>query len=171
MSEQQAWTVETLKIYFEKILEEKDRALQAALTAAKEAVSAALNSSEKAVNKAEENATRWRENANEWRGAMMDREGKFVSRFEYDEWKRGIEASLASAAINAGIVEANRERLNGLEQRLEMLEKLVQENRSKIDHVVTVKQAMAWAPLAGASIITAVVVAVVSAIIQWLARR
>lgn len=61
----------TLKEHFEKILEEKDRALSAALLAAKEAVQIA-----------ERNAERWRDQANEWRGAMTDREKNFVTRRE-----------------------------------------------------------------------------------------
>ena len=61
----------SLKEYFEKILVEKDRALNAALAAAKEAVQIA-----------ETNAEKWRNQANEWRGAMNDREKKFITRGE-----------------------------------------------------------------------------------------
>ena len=60
-----------IKEYFEKILVEKDKALSAALAAAKEA-----------VNIAEKNAEKWRDQANEWRGAMSDREKKFITRSE-----------------------------------------------------------------------------------------
>lgn len=65
------WTIETLKEHVEKILVEKDRALNAALTAAKEAVQVAEN-----------NAEKWRNQANEWRGAMNDREKNFITRRE-----------------------------------------------------------------------------------------
>lgn len=61
----------SLKEYFEKILAEKDKALNAALASAKEAVSIA-----------EANAEKWRNQANEWRGAMSDREKNFVTRRE-----------------------------------------------------------------------------------------
>lgn len=60
-----------LKEYFEKILAEKDKALNAALASAKEAVTIA-----------ETNAEKWRNQANEWRGAMSDREKNFVTRRE-----------------------------------------------------------------------------------------
>lgn len=61
----------TLKEHFEKILSEKDKALNAALASAKEAVSVAEN-----------NAEKWRNQANEWRGAMSDREKNFITRRE-----------------------------------------------------------------------------------------
>lgn len=60
-----------LKEYFEKILEEKDKAINIALAAAKEAVQVA-----------EANAEKWRNQSNEWRGAMNDREKKFITRGE-----------------------------------------------------------------------------------------
>jgi hypothetical protein len=61
----------SLKEHFEKILAEKDRAINTALAAAKEAVGVA-----------EKNAEKWRDNANEWRGAMTDREVRFMPREE-----------------------------------------------------------------------------------------
>ena len=61
----------SLKEYFERVLAEKDKAITAALAAAKEAVSIA-----------EKNAEKWRDQANEWRGAMSDREKNFVTRRE-----------------------------------------------------------------------------------------
>lgn len=60
-----------LKEYFEKILEEKDKAINIALAAAKEAVTVA-----------EKNAEKWRNQANEWRAAMNDREKNFITRRE-----------------------------------------------------------------------------------------
>ncbi len=61
-----------IKEYFEKILAEKDKAINIALAAAKEAVTVAEKSAEK-----------WRDAANEWRGAMQDRERDFLSRKEF----------------------------------------------------------------------------------------
>lgn len=87
--------VDSLKLHFESIQMEKDKAITAALAAAKEAVTAALVSSEKAVDKAELNAEKWRLNANEWRGAMNDREKLFVSTPEYAVWKNAVDVSLA----------------------------------------------------------------------------
>jgi aspartate oxidase len=80
----------TLKEYFEKLFEEKDRALVAALSAAEKAVAAALASAEKAVAVAEKNSEQWRAGANEWRAAMSDRENKFMN----TEDRTGIEKEM-----------------------------------------------------------------------------
>lgn len=89
------WTVETLKEHFEKILTEKDKAINIALAAAKEAVTVA-----------EKNAEKWRDNANEWRGAMMDREKNFATKAEVMSLKENVEKSLKiekeRADINQG---------------------------------------------------------------------
>lgn len=54
------WTIETLKEHFEKILVEKDKAINIALA----------------------NADKWMSAANEWRAAMNDREKNFITRRE-----------------------------------------------------------------------------------------
>ena len=77
------WTIETLKEHFEKILEEKDKAINIALAAAKEAVGVA-----------EKNAEKWRDSANEWRGAMNDREKMFMGKAEFDAYKEATEKAL-----------------------------------------------------------------------------
>lgn len=78
------WTVETLKEYIEKLLIEKDKAINLALAAAKEAVLVA-----------EANAEKWRLNANEWRGAMEDRERKFLQKEEFLSYKEATERALS----------------------------------------------------------------------------
>lgn len=83
------WTIDTIKEYFEKILAEKDKAINIALSAAKEAVGVA-----------EKNAEKWRDQANEWRGAMNDREKNFMQRSEFLAYKE--------AAEKAHIVEKER---------------------------------------------------------------
>lgn len=87
----------TLRDYVDTMFAEKEKALQAALTAQKEAVSAALDAADKAVTKAEANAEKWRENANEWRGAMSDRDRELPSRREVESLVGGIEARLLVA--------------------------------------------------------------------------
>jgi len=77
------WTIETLKEHFEKILAEKDKAINIALAAAKEAVGVA-----------EKNAEKWRDAANEWRGAMTDREQTFMARSEFVAYKESSEKAL-----------------------------------------------------------------------------
>jgi hypothetical protein len=78
------WTIGTLKEHFEDILEEKDKAINIALAAAKEAVQAA-----------EANAEKWRSNANEWRGAMTDREKNFATKDELLAFKESSEKAAA----------------------------------------------------------------------------
>lgn len=73
----------TIKEYFEKVLSEKDKAINIALAAAKEAVGVA-----------EKNAEKWRSASNEWRAAMNDRERTFVSRTEFNAYKEGVENAL-----------------------------------------------------------------------------
>lgn len=77
--------VVTLKEYFERILEERDKAVTAALSAAKEAVLIAEASSEK-----------WRANANEWRGAMSDKDSKFLTRAEFTAFKEAVDKDIKS---------------------------------------------------------------------------
>lgn len=64
--------MDTLKEHHEALRDADRRAVELALSAAKEAVSVA-----------EVNADRWRASANEWRGAMSDRERDFMSRREF----------------------------------------------------------------------------------------
>lgn len=85
MVSETSWTVETLKEHFEKILAEKDKAINIALAAAKEAVGVA-----------EANAEKWRSNANEWRGAMSDREKTFLTRSEFVAYKEATEKALST---------------------------------------------------------------------------
>ena len=47
------------------------------------AVDAALAAAKEAVDKAEAQDVRWREQANEWRGAFSDRERDFLTRREF----------------------------------------------------------------------------------------
>ena len=77
------WSITTLKEHFEKILAEKDKAINIALAAAKEAVGVA-----------EKNAEKWRDQANEWRGAMTDREKNFMPRAEFLQYKESVEKAL-----------------------------------------------------------------------------
>ena len=77
------WTVDTLKEHFERILVEKDKALNAALASSKEQVSVA-----------EKNAEKWRDNANEWRAAMTDREKTFMRISEFNIYKDSAEKAL-----------------------------------------------------------------------------
>jgi hypothetical protein len=78
------WTVETLKAHFEQRFIDVDKAVNAALAAAKEAVAAALAAAEKAREQAADDNKAWRASANEWRGSMQDREVRFATRTEMD---------------------------------------------------------------------------------------
>lgn len=86
------WSIPTLKEHIEKILAEKDKAINIALAAAKEAVQVA-----------ESNAEKWRANANEWRGAMSDREKNFATKSEVFAIKENIEKALSVEKERADI--------------------------------------------------------------------
>jgi hypothetical protein len=91
----------TLKEHFEKILSEKDKAINIALAAAKEAVLVAETNSEK-----------WRSNANEWRGAMTDREKTFATKAELQAYKENTEKALAVEKERADIGQGRSGGLN-----------------------------------------------------------
>ena len=62
-----------LKEHILSLLDEKTRAIEAALAA-----------TVRASEKSERDVERWRANANEWRGSMNDREAKFVAKDVFD---------------------------------------------------------------------------------------
>ena len=79
------WTVGTLKEYVEQRFDAQEKAVNAALVAAKQA-----------VEKEEANSEKWRQSANEWRGSMLDRETKFASRVEVEAELKGMRAEIAT---------------------------------------------------------------------------
>ena len=79
------WTVDTLKEYVEQRFTDQAKAVDAALTAAKQA-----------VEKEERNSEKWRQSANEWRQSMLDREIKFASRNEVEAELKGLRAEIQS---------------------------------------------------------------------------
>jgi hypothetical protein len=89
--------VVSLKEHFEKILSEKDKAINIALAAAKEAVAVA-----------ETNAEKWRSNANEWRGAMSDREKTFVMKTEFEAYKEATEKAMVIEKARADKLEGKK---------------------------------------------------------------
>jgi len=88
------WTVETLKAHFEQRFIDVDKAVNAALAAAKEAVAAALAAAEKAREQAAADNQAWRASANEWRGSMQDREVRFATRTEMDAKFSAVDVAL-----------------------------------------------------------------------------
>lgn len=79
------WTTDTLREYLEQRLDDQQKAVDAALVAAKEAVAAALAAAEKAVLKAEGAADRRFESVNEFRGTLSDQATRFPQRIEVDQ--------------------------------------------------------------------------------------
>lgn len=78
------WTLETLKVYFEAVLSERDRAVLAAFAAQKSAVDAALAAADRAVAKAEDAAERRFESVNEFRAQLKDQQIGLITRAEAD---------------------------------------------------------------------------------------
>ena len=73
----------SLKEHFTSLLAEKDKALAAALAAAKEATAVA-----------EKNSEKWRDNANEWRGQSKDREDRFALKTEVESLKESTDKAV-----------------------------------------------------------------------------
>jgi Flp pilus assembly protein TadB len=71
------------KVYVDDIWREKDKAILAALAAAKEAVLVA-----------EANSEKWRANANEWRAAMTDRDKLYMTRTEFEAYKSATDKGI-----------------------------------------------------------------------------
>jgi predicted nucleic acid-binding Zn-ribbon protein len=86
------------------------RAVEAALTAAKDAVAAALIASEKAVNKAEEAQLRVNETQNEFRGQLKDQASNLMPRTEAENLVRELR----------GLIVALSEEIDGLRSRLDV---------------------------------------------------
>jgi hypothetical protein len=91
------WTVDTLKEHFDAILVEKDKAISAALLAAKEAVTKAETASDKRF-----------ENVNEFRQTLSDQTSTFVPRTEWQSAKDEQERRLRIVEAAATGVAANR---------------------------------------------------------------
>lgn len=123
------WSVDTLKEYADRRIDQSERllteadsaselrneqrftaqqqAIKDALISQKEAVASALVAAEKAVLVAENNAEKWRAAANEWRGAMNDRERNLMPRSEAEQ----------STKSNAEKIDALAARLDKAEGR------------------------------------------------------
>lgn len=84
----------SLKEYFERVLDEKDKYLERVLVEKDKALSAALSTAKEAVAVAEKNAEKWRDNANEWRGAMNDKDKFLMQRAEFATFKEGYEKAI-----------------------------------------------------------------------------
>jgi hypothetical protein len=88
-------TIVSLKEYFDRVMLEKDKALQAALASAKEAVTIA-----------EANSEKWRANANEWRAAMSDRDKLYMLKSEFTTYKEATEKILDELRTYKAIAES-----------------------------------------------------------------
>ena len=70
------WTVDTLKV----LMDEHDRRYGQLAEATDKAVSAALSAAKEAVAEAKHNSDKWQANANEWRQAMNDKDRNFITK-------------------------------------------------------------------------------------------
>ncbi len=96
------WTVDTLHLHIQAMMDERDKRHDQTIMAQKEAVVSALASAERAVEKSETIAERWRANANEWRAALGDRDKQYLTK---DVAKGYFVCGLMSAGVIVGIVE------------------------------------------------------------------
>lgn len=70
------WTVDTLKA----LMDERDLRYAQLAAATDKAVTAALAAAKEAVTEAKHNSDKWQENANEWRSAMSDKDRNFITK-------------------------------------------------------------------------------------------
>ena len=127
------WSVDTLKEYADRRIDQSERLLQGAdaaaelrndqrftaqqqaikdaLIAQKEAVAAALAAAEKAVLVAEQNAEKWRAASNEWRAAMNDRERILMPRLEAEQGLKSVSDGLKLLSSRVEKSEGRREGL------------------------------------------------------------
>lgn len=118
-AEPSAWTIDSLRFYFERLLAESDKryeqrfisqqeAIQAALLAQKEAVNAALVAADRAVVKAETAAEKRFDNVNEFRGAMADQAATLMPRVEAESRLQAMAEKLADSTDRLNRSEGNR---------------------------------------------------------------
>jgi hypothetical protein len=100
------WTLEALKEHFEALRHDDQRAVEAALTAAKEAVTIAQTAAEKANALAASLVEKNQAASNEWRGAMSDRERDFVRKPEVRAFL--VAAAAIATAVVAIVVAVSR---------------------------------------------------------------
>lgn len=103
-------TTVSLKEHFEKLLLEKDKAINIALASAKEAVLVAETNSEK-----------WRANANEWRGAMTDRERNFLTNSEFIAYKEAKDKELDKYVSEIKVLELWKSNQEGRQARAQFI--------------------------------------------------
>lgn len=82
--QESAWQVDTLKEYVEQRFKDQDKAVQAALLAAKEAVLKAEVASEKRF-----------ESVNEFRQQLSDQTNTFIPRLEYNAQHKALEEKVS----------------------------------------------------------------------------
>ncbi len=112
---------------------DRQKAIDAALTASDKLAKSIHDASEKAISVAEGNAEKWRNSANEWRGAMDDRETKFVLKPEFVSENKALHASISA------ITERWDSDLKGIRLDLQTLNTSLIESKSQAVGVKTSK--------------------------------
>lgn len=114
------WTVDTLRVHLERLINEQSKYSDERFRAADKAVEAALLAAEKAVNKAETAAARRFEAVNEFRGQLADQAATLMPRNE------------AETRINA-----MSEKLNDLSARVDKSAGAARGGQLAIGYVIT----------------------------------
>lgn len=99
--QESGWTVDTLKEYIEALRSDDQKAVQAALLAAKEAVIKAENATEKRF-----------ESVNEFRAQLADQGNTFLPRLEYDAQHKALEDRVSALTDRINIKEGKGAGLN-----------------------------------------------------------
>lgn len=119
------WTLNTLKEYFDALIESNDKrykqdsdnqklAVKDALTASKELTAAAFAASEKAIVKAESAQSDYNTRSNEFRGQLDDQAKRLMPRNESDTRFNAQEDKIS---IQAKTIEALSTRITAMESK------------------------------------------------------
>lgn len=109
MSANGEWTLKTLKAHFEALQQESDKRYEQRFGAQEKAVNAALTAAKEAVSKAETSAEKRFDSVNEFRAQLSDQAATFMPRMESEQRmstldeKIGAVTKVCVAAIFLGI--------------------------------------------------------------------
>jgi len=91
-----SWTVDTLKSHFEELLAEVDKRYEQRFEGQEKAVNAALTAAKEAVAKAENAAEKRFDSVNEFRGQLSDQARTFMPRPESEQRMQTLDDKIAA---------------------------------------------------------------------------
>lgn len=112
MSEESGWTIDTLYAHLSGMADERDHRYEQRFLASEKAVQAALTSAKEAVLKAESATEKRFESVNEFRAQLSDQAHSFMPRAEYDARHESLVAATELLASRLDRIEGHSEGLS-----------------------------------------------------------